>query len=138
MQGIAHAGVTRLVLTDQLMPPLHTDRELVAKVRLAMLFRPACLDILLPALGRRPFGRHPTGLDLGLLLGAVVLGRGPDDAGVDDLPLARAEPVQLKLALHFLENHRGAKVMSIEKLKECLATAKGTLHEADDQSSPVP
>lgn len=102
--GVGHAGVTHLGLQDQLVSPIHADRRLVAEVRLAMLLCPARLDILLPALGRRQFGWCRTGLDLGLLLDAVVLSRRPHDAGVDDLSFARVEAMQLKMALHFVEN----------------------------------
>ncbi|MFC0708878.1 hypothetical protein, partial [Azorhizophilus paspali] len=58
------------------------------------------LDILLPALGGRPFDRYGLLFHHGLLIGRVVLDRCPDNAGIDDLPLASPQAVLLQLTLH--------------------------------------
>ncbi|MNN64233.1 hypothetical protein D3C81_1796640 [compost metagenome] len=75
------------------MPTIHTDRQLVAEIRLAVLLRPARLDILLPALGRFPLDGHCSLLHDLLFFSRVVLGWSADDAGIDDLPFACVEAV---------------------------------------------
>nr|CAB76428.1 hypothetical protein [Azotobacter vinelandii] len=100
MQGVGLAGIAHLHAADQLVPAIHADRQLVAEVRLAVLLRPARLDILLPALGGRPFDRHSLLLHHGLLIGRVVLDGRANDAGIDDLPFASPEAVCLQLTLH--------------------------------------
>ena len=67
------------------------DRELVAKVALAVLFRPGGVDVLLAPLCRLPAGGHRTVLNQRLLASAVVLLGGGDQGGVDDLTTARDE-----------------------------------------------
>lgn len=99
MPGIGLAGVADLHGADQLVQTIHADRQLVAEIRFSVLLRPACLDILLPALGRRPLDRHGPLLHHGLLIGRVVLDRCANDAGIDDLPLASPEAVVLQLEL---------------------------------------
>ncbi len=57
-------------------------------------------DQLVPALAGQPFKRYGLRLQHGLIIGRVVLDRCPDNAGIDDLPLAGPEAVLLQLTLH--------------------------------------
>lgn len=100
MPCIGLAGIAHPHAANELVPAIHADRELVAEIRLAVLLRPARLDILLPPFGGRPFDRYRLLLHHRLLIGRVVLNGCANDAGVDDLPLAGPESMLLQLALH--------------------------------------
>lgn len=67
MAGIIFSGGAALYLAEQLLFLNGAGRELVAKVRLAVLLGPAGLGILLSALRRRPVARR------GLLLEKLLL-----------------------------------------------------------------
>jgi len=100
VSGIGLTGIAPPQAADQLVPAIRADRELVAEIRLAVLLHPACIDILLPTLGRRPFDRYCLLLHHGLLIRRVVLDGSANDAGIDDLPLAGPESLRLQLELH--------------------------------------
>ena len=75
-------------------PAIHLDMVLVAVITLAILLRPACVNILLASLLRLvlpPF-RHPAGLDRGVILARVALPRHPDKGGIHHLALAGKHP----------------------------------------------
>ena len=85
------------------------DRELVAEVALAVLFRPGGVDVLLAPLCRLPVGRHRTVLDQRLLAPAVVLLGGGDQGGVDDLTAARDETLPEQLRRDTVKERLGAR-----------------------------
>ena len=76
--GVSIAGIAHPHAADQLVPAIHADGQPVAEIRLAVLLRPARIDILLPALGRRPFDL----LHHGLFVGRVVLDQWANNAGI--------------------------------------------------------
>jgi len=65
--GVVLARCADLELADQLVALVRIGRELVTEIGLAVLLRPARLDVLLAPLRRRPVGGHGVVLDDRLL-----------------------------------------------------------------------
>jgi len=75
-----------LILADQATTPIHIRMQFVAAIGLAAFDRPACIHILLRALGLVPVFRHLVLFELRILPARVALHRRTDNARINQLP----------------------------------------------------
>lgn len=101
--GVGHGGMRDGDLADELVTLVDAGVQLVAKVVLAVLSGPLCVNVLLRTLVRLPTQRHRAFFDRFSLFSLVALNRSLDQRSVDDLAAARQIALRQQLLLDLLE-----------------------------------